>query len=50
MKSKEISEAYPLGSKVWPVGLKPLMAATSNKVGVSMQHFKWRLLVQAFDK
>jgi len=49
-KSKESYEIWPSGSKVWPIGLRPVRPATSNRVGVSIPNFKLRLQVEGFQK
>jgi len=50
VKSKESYETWLSGSKIWPTGFRPVRLATSNRVGVSMPHFKWRLQVEGFQK
>jgi len=40
VKSKESSETWLSGSKVWPTGFRLVRPATSKRVGVSMPGFK----------
>ena len=49
-KSKVTTDLFLLGSNISPVGFKSVMAATSNSVGVSMPHFRWKSLVELFQK
>lgn len=41
---------FCLGLKASPIGRVPVIATTSSKVGVTMPHFSWKVLVEPSQK